>query len=160
MFEWYKKKITYKHAPNTEKLFKHIANTVSSTIANWPGYERIAEKIENIPQKEYDNIYKSYVPQEGAFNVITHGDMYINNLLFRYDANGKPVDIRLVSIKLHHFLVTPILLHITFSIRRLISSMVSMQVQQTICFVCFMRRQMLQLNGKTVNASFNIITTN
>lgn len=73
-------------------------------MMHWPGFEKIAQKIRNIPQEAYDNIYKSYMPQEGGFNVITHGDMYINNILFRYDENGKPIDIKIVS-NLHFFIL-------------------------------------------------------
>lgn len=90
--------MTYKTAPNVENFIKHIAKTVSSAVSSWNGFERIAEKIQNIPQDAYDNIYKSYMPQDGGFNVLTHGDMFINNILFRYDENEKPIDIRFVSL--------------------------------------------------------------
>lgn len=70
---------------------------MASTIENWPGYENLAKKLLNIPQNVYDNMYKSYMPKVDDFNVITHGDMFVNNLLFRHDENGKPTDVRFVS---------------------------------------------------------------
>lgn len=87
----------YKNGANTAGFVKGVARTLSSAVKNWSGYEKIAEKLENIPQEAYDNVYKSYVPQEGGFNVITHGDLFMNNILFRYDRSGKPIDIRFVS---------------------------------------------------------------
>jgi len=38
---------------------------------------------------------------EDEFNVINHGDCHANNLLFKYDNNGKPIDQIFVSIKSH-----------------------------------------------------------
>lgn len=81
-------------------FFQNIAQTVSKTVKNWPGFENIAKKLSGIPQVAYEHAYKAYDPQIDGFNVITHGDMFMNNLLFRYDQNGKPVDIRFVSIRI------------------------------------------------------------
>lgn len=67
-------------------------------VQNWKGYEIIANKLINIPQSEYDNIHKVFMPQDGAFNVITHGDMFLNNILFRHDEAGRQIDIRFVCI--------------------------------------------------------------
>lgn len=72
---------------------------MSNTVKNWKGYEKIADKLQKIPQKAYDEAYKAFAPQDDGFNVITHGDLFINNLLFRHDQNGNPIDIRLVSVK-------------------------------------------------------------
>lgn len=80
-----------------QSFFRNIAQTLSNTVINWPGYENIALKLKNIPQTAYDNAYKAFQPNDSAFNVITHGDMFMNNLLFRHDKNGKPIDIRFVS---------------------------------------------------------------
>lgn len=96
MFEAFERNV-YQNAPTVESFFRNIAKTVSNTAKNWIGYEEIVEKLVNIPQKAYKNIYKSYAPQVDSFNVLTHGDMFVNNLLYRHDQNGKPVDIRFVS---------------------------------------------------------------
>lgn len=105
----------YKNGTNTAEFVKGIAKTLSRTVKEWSGYDNIAEKLENIPQEAYDNVYKSYVPQEGGFNVITHGDLFMNNILFRYDQNGKPIDIRFVSsISLIWYRMTAFLIDIVF----------------------------------------------
>lgn len=79
-----------------QQFWKNVAITLSRTIKNWTGYEKLAEKLKTIPQKVYDEVYKALAPQENGFNVITHGDMFVNNLLYRHDENGKPTDIRFV----------------------------------------------------------------
>lgn len=81
-----------------QRFFKNVAKTLSNTLKTWSGYEIIAEKLHNIPQNAYDEAYKAFAPNADGFNVITHGDMFMNNLLFRHDENGKPTDIRFVSI--------------------------------------------------------------
>lgn len=102
LFEWFTTKIVYQNAPNVQSFFKNIAKGVASTARNWPGFEAIADKLMNIPQRVFDNIYRSYLPHEDGFNVLTHGDMFMNNILFRHDPNGKPIDIRFVSIIFSH----------------------------------------------------------
>ncbi|XP_031628478.1 uncharacterized protein LOC116344183 [Contarinia nasturtii] len=97
LFEWYTKRNVYKNSPSIQSFFRNIAQTVSNEIKHWPGYENISEKLGNIPQEAFDNIHKSYEPQDDGFNVITHGDMFMNNLLYRHDQNGKPIDIRFVD---------------------------------------------------------------
>lgn len=99
----HKKKKWYKNGVIVRKFFEDIAKTVSSTAKNWPGYERIAEKIANIPKHAYDNVYKWYLPTEGAFNTLAHGDMWSNNIMFCHDQSGIPTDIRFVSSALLRF---------------------------------------------------------
>ncbi|XP_031621919.1 uncharacterized protein LOC116339969, partial [Contarinia nasturtii] len=66
-------------------------------MKKWSSYENISEKLRNIPQEAFDNIHRLYEPQIDGFNVITHGDMFMNNLLYCHDQNGKPIDIRFVD---------------------------------------------------------------
>jgi len=58
---------------------------------------RYSEKI----MKFADNIYNIGVKMtkchEDKFNVINHGDCWVNNMLFKYDDNGKPIDHIFVS---------------------------------------------------------------
>lgn len=86
----------YKDAKTIEGLFRNIAKTVSCAAKNWNGFEKIAVKLINIPSHVYDNMYKEYLPMENGFNVLLHGDMWLNNIMFQYDQHGKPTDIRLV----------------------------------------------------------------
>ncbi|GLH13621.1 CSON013154 protein [Gryllus bimaculatus] len=60
---------------------------------SWPGFEEYAERLEKFKKVAMDTYVKLNEPQPGAFNVITHGDYWIINFLFRYE-DGVPTDIR------------------------------------------------------------------
>lgn len=80
-----------------KRFYNSIAKSISNTVKNWSGFEMIAKKLENIPQHVHDSMYDVYGPHKNTFNVLTHGDMFLNNILFQHDQNGKAVDIRFVS---------------------------------------------------------------
>lgn len=58
---------------------------------------RYSEKVTKLT----DHIYRIGIDasklSEDEFNVITHGDFWVNNMLFKYDNNGKPVQHIFVS---------------------------------------------------------------
>lgn len=93
----------YKDSKMIESFFRNIATTVASAVKNWNGFEIIAKKLSNIPSHAYENMYKEYLPTENGFNVLLHGDIWSNNIMFQYNQHGQPTDIRLVNL-LNNFL--------------------------------------------------------
>lgn len=87
----------YPNATMVRSFYNSIAKSIANTIKKWPGFGNIAEKLENIPQRVHNSMSDAYGPHKNTFNVITHGDMFLNNILFRRDQSGQPVDIRFVS---------------------------------------------------------------
>ena len=65
-------------------------------------FHRYAEKVEDISNRILDLMMKYTQPNihEEEFNVINHGDCWVNNMLFKYDANGKPIKHIFVSVTL------------------------------------------------------------
>ena len=61
-------------------------------------YIRYSDKIAKLS----DHIYQIGIDAtklcKEEFNVITHGDFHVNNMLFRYNNDGKPIDHIFVSI--------------------------------------------------------------
>lgn len=98
LFQWYTKIVDYRKATQLRAFFNDVGTTISNAVKNWPGFQTIATKLAHIPDHIHDSMREHYSPKENAFNVITHGDMFLNNILYRYNQNGRPIDIRFVSV--------------------------------------------------------------
>lgn len=92
------------------EFYQNLAKIVSRTAEDWPGYKEIAEKI----MKKMNSVCRSEKPMENGFNVITHGDTFMNNILFRHDRHGKPIDVRLVSM-IDHKITTSFVSYFNFN---------------------------------------------
>nr|XP_003704346.1 PREDICTED: uncharacterized protein LOC100878674 isoform X1 [Megachile rotundata]XP_012142850.1 PREDICTED: uncharacterized protein LOC100878674 isoform X1 [Megachile rotundata]XP_012142851.1 PREDICTED: uncharacterized protein LOC100878674 isoform X1 [Megachile rotundata] len=74
----------------------------------------LADEIETWPElgKTYADKFRTFVPyayskgvaavkrNDKEFNVINHGDAWVNNMMFRYDDNGKPIQHIFVDFQL------------------------------------------------------------
>ena len=69
----------------------------ATEVENWPKYkERFAEKLHNIADNTVDLMIKVLTRDDNEFNVLRHGDLWLNNLMFLYSDSGKVIDVRLV----------------------------------------------------------------
>jgi len=59
---------------------------------------RYSEKVAKFADHTYDIGIKVAKLSEDEFNVINHGDFWVNNMLFKYDNDGNPTDHIFVSI--------------------------------------------------------------
>lgn len=85
------------------------------TCKRWPGLTMYAPKLQLIQKDFLELVFKSNKPSS-TFNVLNHGDLWTNNIMFSYNSDGKIKDVRFVdyqtlffsspAIDLHYFLVT------------------------------------------------------
>lgn len=66
---------------------------------------RYAEKIAKLTDHIYQIGLDATKLDEDEFNVINHGDFWVNNMLFKYDNDGKPIDHICVSILLCKYII-------------------------------------------------------
>ncbi|KAJ8683611.1 hypothetical protein QAD02_019403 [Eretmocerus hayati] len=61
--------------------------------ANWPELDpKYSEKISRLADKIYERGIEAAICREDEFNVINHGDFWVNNMLFKYDDEGRPIE--------------------------------------------------------------------
>ena len=63
---------------------------LSEVVADWPGYETIAEKISNLKDSIFDRIVELCATNiDNPYNLLVHGDFHLKNMMFKFDDNDK-----------------------------------------------------------------------
>lgn len=76
--------------------FEYVANMTQ----NWPGYEHLKPRLHELKNRFNDLAKQAVDPANSSFNVINHGDMWVNNILFKYDQESQePMDALFVSFE-------------------------------------------------------------
>lgn len=91
---------TYFNAENQveEVIITNILRTISRLCHSWTGFEGISAKLGAVSYDSIIRLYEKCLRTSDEFNVLCHGDMWMNNFLYRYDAGGLPNQIQLVSV--------------------------------------------------------------
>ncbi|XP_044313396.1 uncharacterized protein LOC108041553 isoform X1 [Drosophila rhopaloa] len=82
------------------RFFAGNGKELHNLVGSWPGFERIAEKIGKYMQNQRANLERSQAPQEKEIKVLNHGDLWVNNLLFKYDTAQRVQDLILIDFQL------------------------------------------------------------
>ncbi|XP_076066049.1 putative oxidoreductase dhs-27 [Oratosquilla oratoria] len=74
---------------------------IGATIARRnEGYDKVAKCLEEELSPNCMDCIREHLQPHAPFAAVVHGDCWSNNLLFRYDSGGTPVDIRLVDLQI------------------------------------------------------------
>jgi thiamine kinase-like enzyme len=88
---------------NSPPMFVAISNVVATFVANvksWPGHEKYSEVLDKWDySKAVKSIIKIVEPMKNGFRVLNHGNVWVNNFLFKYN-EGKLSDVLFIDYQL------------------------------------------------------------
>ncbi|PSN29205.1 hypothetical protein C0J52_28299 [Blattella germanica] len=85
-------------------IFEEGIRNIAREVEKWPGYnDRFAKKIFKLAEQCMDFLVNSTIRDDKEFNALTHGDFWVNNMMFRYNEQQQVEDVRFVDYQFCQF---------------------------------------------------------
>jgi len=83
-----------------ELIFHNFFKCLAKEVEKWPLFnDRFTSKLHRVADKAVDSLIKFVERDDDDFNAFIHGDLWKNNIMFRYsDDTDEVVDVRYVAI--------------------------------------------------------------
>jgi RecA/RadA recombinase len=84
-------------------------NALANVVEKWSGFEKYGDKLRLIIPTICDRIMKIVKPFPDSLSVLTHGDFWVNNMMFHYcPETGKPDQVRFIDFQMTRY-TSPVL---------------------------------------------------
>lgn len=81
------------------RFFAGNGEQLHKLVSSWPGYERIAGKIRKYMEQQRVNLVRAQAPVDDEIKVLNHGDLWVNNMLFKYNG-AQQLDVIFIDFQL------------------------------------------------------------
>ncbi|PSN36168.1 hypothetical protein C0J52_16999 [Blattella germanica] len=89
---------------NMKGIFENGMRNLAREVEKWPGYkDKFDTKLYRAAETTMNYLVNSSIRDDQEFNALTHGDFWVNNMMFRYDEQEQVEDVRFVDYQLCHF---------------------------------------------------------
>lgn len=89
--------IFHENSSSYDPFYIQMFAEAGDEIKTWQGYEKFGEKFGQLSTYFAKQAIDIFRPRLGQTYVLNHGDFQINNMMFKYNEDGEPVDALLVS---------------------------------------------------------------
>lgn len=87
-------------SPMVQGFMKLVA-AFGKAVRDYGGFETYADKIQSW---DMENFMKTFLdvaePMSCGFQVLNHGDLWLNNMMFKSDAIGNPLDVSMIDYQM------------------------------------------------------------
>ena len=80
-------------------MFETLCEAFIEEVVTWEGFEYYARKLEQVRKNLIKNALRAFDCDDGDLHVLNHGDLWTNNLMFKYDEAENPIDAVLLDFQ-------------------------------------------------------------